>query len=377
MILSQFIAGKWQKGYEYSYFLPNTINHQWSIDNPKIQQDIEGVSIKLGELNSFSRFVPNVDLFIQSYVMKEAVTSSRIEGTKTNIEEAFSDESDVAPEHRDDWRETIQYRVALNHAIGELKNIPLSNRLIKNTHKIVLSHVRGKNKCPGEFRRSQNWIGESLKNAVFVPPSHEHVPGLMSDLEHFLHNQDVNLPHLVKIAIAHYQFETIHPFLDGNGRTGRILIPLYFVSIGILEKPLLYISDFFEKHKSLYYDKLTFVREKNDINGWILFFLQAVESTAIEATESLQEILALRDSLQQEEIRQLGRKLANGQKLLDALFLNPIISISQVGNKVGLSPKSANDLVMDFVDCGILQEITGFKRNRLFAFGKYLSILKK
>ncbi len=375
MILSQFIAGKWQKGYEYSYFLPNTINHQWSIDNPKIQQDIEGVSIKLGELNSFSRFVPNVDLFIQSYVMKEAVTSSRIEGTKTNIEEAFSDESDVAPEHRDDWRETIQYRVALNHAIGELKNIPLSNRLIKNTHKIVLSHVRGKNKCPGEFRRSQNWIGESLKNAVFVPPSHEHVPG--SDLEHFLHNQDVNLPHLVKIAIAHYQFETIHPFLDGNGRTGRILIPLYFVSIGILEKPLLYISDFFEKHKSLYYDKLTFVREKNDINGWILFFLQAVESTAIEATESLQEILALRDSLQQEEIRQLGRKLANGQKLLDALFLNPIISISQVGNKVGLSPKSANDLVMDFVDCGILQEITGFKRNRLFAFGKYLSILKK
>ncbi|MCK4689818.1 MAG: Fic family protein, partial [Candidatus Marinimicrobia bacterium] len=261
MDIKDFISGNWLKGYQYRYFLPERINHAFVISDSKLQAKIEKTSFRLGELNSFAKLVPNIDWFIRSYVMKEAVTSSRIEGTKTSIEEAFICEIDINPEHRDDWEEVNQYVKAVDYALKELKNIPLSNRLIKETHNILLSNVRGKYKTPGEFRITQNWIGgTSIQDAVFVPPSSEHVKGLMSDLEKFLHNQDIFIPHLIKIAIAHYQFETIHPFLDGNGRIGRLLITLYLVSVGILEKPLLYTSDFFEKNKSLYYDKLTFAR---------------------------------------------------------------------------------------------------------------------
>jgi Fic family protein len=377
MDIAKFTAGAWQNSYQYRYFLPEHINHAWSITDAKIQQRIESVSLKLGELNSFAKFVPNIDLFIQSYVMKEAVTSSRIEGTKTSIEEAFTDEQDINPEHRDEWNETRQYREALNFSIQELKIIPLSNRLIKSAHKILLSHVRGKHKNPGEFRTSQNWIGGvTLADAVFVPPSAEHVENLMSDIEKYLHNTDILLPHLIKIAIAHYQFETVHPFLDGNGRIGRLLIPLYLVNTGLLEKPLLYISDFFEKNKSLYYDKLTFVREKNDLVGWVNFFLQAVEHTAIEAIQSLRDILALKERTE-EKTRKLGRKFSNAQKLTDALFQKPVVSANSVKSQIILSPKATNELIANFVQQGILFEITGKKRNRLFAFKEYLKILQQ
>ncbi len=377
MDIAKFTSGSWQNSYQYRYFLPEHINHSWSITDAKIQQRIESVSLKLGELNSFAKFVPNIDLFIQSYVMKEAVTSSRIEGTKTSIEEAFTDEQDINPEHRDEWNETRQYREALNFSIQELKIIPLSNRLIKSAHKILLSHVRGKHKNPGEFRTSQNWIGGvTLADAVFVPPSAEHVENLMSDIEKYLHNTDILLPHLIKIAIAHYQFETVHPFLDGNGRIGRLLIPLYLVNTGLLEKPLLYISDFFEKNKSLYYDKLTFVREKNDLVGWVNFFLQAVEHTAIEAIQSLRDILALKERTK-EKTRKLGRKFSNAQKLTDTLFQKPVVSANSVKSQIILSPKATNELIANFVQQGILFEITGQKRNRLFAFKEYLEILQQ
>lgn len=378
MNIEKFIAGKWQKGYEYSYFLPNTINHLWNISDSKIQRKLEYVSLKLGELNSFAKFIPNIELFIQSYVMKEAVTSSRIEGTKTNIEEAFTEVNNIEPEHRNDWNETIQYREALNFAVEELKNLPISNRLFKEVHEILLSQVRGKNKSPGEFRRSQNWIGGvRLKDAIFVPPSAEHISSLMSDIEKFLHNEELSVPYLIKIAIAHYQFETIHPFLDGNGRTGRLMIPLYLVSVGILDKPLLYISDFFEKNKSLYYEKLTQVRDKNDLIGWILFFLQAIETTAIEAVDSLREIMALKETISIEKISKLGRKVPSAIKLLDILFQKPVISAQMVSQRVGLTPKAANNLIADFVRLEILKETTGNKRNRSFIFEQYLEILSK
>jgi Fic family protein len=378
MNIEKFIAGAWQKGYEYSYFLPNTINHPWNISDSKIQRQLEKVSLKLGELNSFAKFIPNIELFIQSYVMKEAVTSSRIEGTKTNIEEAFTEVSNIEPEHRNDWNETIQYREALNFAVDELKNLPISNRLFKKVHEILLSQVRGKNKSPGEFRRSQNWIGGArLKDAIFVPPSAEHIGSLMSDIEKFLHNDEVSVPYLIKIAIAHYQFETIHPFLDGNGRTGRLMIPLYLVSVGILDKPLLYISDFFEKNKGMYYEQLTLVREKNDLVGWVLFFLQAVETTAIEAVDSLREIMALKETISIEKISKLGRKVPSALKLLDILFQKPVISAQMVSQRVGLTPKAANGLIADFVRLEILKETTGNKRNRSFVFSQYLEILSK
>ncbi len=376
--IKNFNAGKWLKGNKYKYFLPEEINHKWSISDSKLHNKLETVSLRLGELNSFAKFVPNIDLFIQSYVMKEIVTSSRIEGTNTNIEQAFSDEIDIIPELRDDWIETAKYREAMNFALEELKKIPLSNRLIKKAHKILLSHVRGKTKNPGEFRKSQNWIGgATINDAMFVPPSAENVDNLMSDLEKFLHNDNVGIPNLVKIAIAHYQFETIHPFFDGNGRIGRLMITLYLVNAGMLDKPLLYTSDFIEKNKSLYYDKLTFAREKNDLIGWINFFLQAIESIAIDAVKSLNEIIALKEKLTTKKIPTLGRKVKNGQKFLDFVFRRPVVNASLVSEHIGLSPKASNDLLRDFVKLGILKEVTGYKRNRMFVFAEYLKILKR
>lgn len=378
MDIIKFKAGKWLKGAKYKYFMPEEINHKWSISDSRLHKMIETVSFRLGELNSFAKLVPNMDLFIQSYVMTEAVTSSRIEGTHTNIEQAFSDELDINPEQRDDWWETTKYREAMNFALRELEEIPLSNRLIKKAHKILLSHARGKSKNPGQFRKSQNWIGgATIADAQFIPPSAEHVADLMSDLEKFLHNEDIGIPRLVKIAIAHYQFETVHPFLDGNGRIGRLMITLYLVSTGILEKPLLYSSDFFEKNKGLYFDKLTMARDKNDLLGWVYFFLRAIESTAIDAVASLNEIMSLKENLTTGKIPTLGRKTRNAQKLLDLLFMRPVVSAGFVSKHIELSPKASNDLIRDFVSLDILKEITGYKRNRLFTFSDYLKILKK
>ena len=378
MKLDEFKSGTWQQGYKYQYFLPEKINHEFILADSKTQNLLERASQKLGELNSFARFVPDIEMFIKSYVTKEAVTSSRIEGTRTNIEEAFSDELDIDPEHRDDWVEVNQYVKAMNFALEQLEHIPLSNRLIRDAHKVLLSQVRGKHKTPGEFRKSQNWIGgATIDDAVFVPPSHEYVVELMSDLEKFLHNENIHVPHLVKIAIAHYQFETIHPFLDGNGRTGRLLITLYLVSQKVIERPLLYASDFFERNKRVYYDKLSYARENNDLTGWIRFFLVAVEQTAEKAVTTLADIMALREKISETLIPELGRKSKNAQMLLNFLFSNPRISVKKVEQEIGITPRAANALVQDFLNLGILKEITGYKRNRLFEFSEYLDILKR
>jgi len=378
MDIKNFESGTYREGFKYKYFLPEKINHNFIISDNKTQELLERASFKLGELNSCALFVPDIDTFIKSYVKKEAVTSSRIEGTRTNIEEAFSDELDIDPEYRDDWREVNQYVEAMNFALEELKTIPLSNRLIKHAHKILLSQVRGEHKQPGEFRKSQNWIGgATIDDAAFIPPSHDYVPELMSDLELFMHNEQISVPHLVKAAIVHYQFETIHPFLDGNGRMGRMLITLYLVSKGIMKVPMLYTSDFFEKNKIAYIDKLTFTREKNELLGWINFFLLAVEQTAGRATNSLQEIIKLKERLINQRISNLGRKIKTAQMLLGFLFSSPVVSVKSVEKFLGFSPRAANAIVKDFESLGILKEITGYKRNRLFTFNDYLKILEK
>lgn len=246
--LESYRAGEYRKSYQYQYFMPSLINNHWQWLSPDINHLLENAAVKLGELNSFARLVPNIDLFIQLHVTKEAVVSSRIEGTQTNIDEALLPEEEIKPERRNDWKEVNNYITALNSAIEELKHLPISSRLLKQPHKILLDSVRGEHKMPGEFRISQNWIGgASLADATFIPPHQEHVEALMSDLEKFLHNDDIKLPDLIRIAIAHYQFETIHPFLDGNGRIGRLLITLFLVSSGKLDQPLLYPSVFFEK----------------------------------------------------------------------------------------------------------------------------------
>ena len=375
MDIKDFKAGTYQEGYKYTYFKPETINHPWIWTDETINALLEKASLKLGELNSFSRLVPDTNMFIIMHVFKEAVVSSRIEGTKTNIEEALVDEKDLDPEKRDDWIEVHNYVTALNEAVVELSTLPLSCRLIRNAHKVLLSSGRGEKKTPGEFRISQNWLGgASLADAVFVPPAHTEIADLLSDFETFLNNTNLQIPHLIRIAIAHYQFETIHPFLDGNGRIGRLLITLYLVSTGILDKPLLYLSEFFEEHRDLYYDNLTLVRTKNDLKQWIRFFLTGVVETATRSSETLQKIIVLKSVIEKERIMLMGKRSKQALVLFHKLFSKPVLNIRDVQGFTGLSPKAANDLVQIFVEKKILKETTGYQRNRVFIFAEYMEM---
>ena len=374
MNIKDFKSGTLRQEYQYKSFIPEMINHTFTWDDPQINTMLEDATRALGELNAFTMIVPNVDIFIQMHITKEANTSSKIEGTKTEMDEVLIAKDQVDPEKRDDWQEVRNYIDAMNSAIKELETLPISNRLIKNIHAILLNSVRGEAKQPGEFRKSQNWIGgASLTTAYFIPPHHNEVNELMSDLEKFLHNEEIFVPHLIKIAIAHYQFETIHPFLDGNGRIGRLLITLYLVSNGLLKKPSLYLSDFIERNKSVYYESLTRVRTDNDLIHWIKFFLEAVIVTANSGVKTFQDILSLKQEMDAIVVG-FGKKAHNASKLLDYLYQKPIISISDIIEPLEVSKPTANSLVKEFEEKGILKEITGYERNKLFAFDRYLSI---
>ena len=272
MKFESFHAGHWHPRYQYKSFEPTPVNHAWTWEDPTIHVLLEDATRALAELNAFSLIVPDIDRFIRMHVVKEAQKSSRIEGTQTGIDEAVLSEAHVRPERRDDWREVHNYIDAMSLAIERLATLPLSNRLLCETHAVLMRGVRGEHKRPGEFRISQNWIGgSSLADAAFIPPHHDGVPALMGDLEQFWHNDGMAVPHLIRAAISHYQFETIHPFLDGNGRIGRLLIPLYLISHGVLAKPSLYLSDFFERNRASYYDALMRVRQANDLVHWVRF----------------------------------------------------------------------------------------------------------
>jgi Fic family protein len=374
MRIEDFQSGTFVQQYQYKSFMPTLVNVEWVWQDPMINTLLERATRALGELNAFSFIVPDIDLFIHLHVLKEANQSSRIEGTQTHMDEAVMDLSQIDPEKRDDWQEVQNYVQSMNAALIELKTLPLSVRLLKNTHAILMQGVRGEHKAPGDFRTSQNWIGgSSLNNAVFIPPHHHDVPDLMSDLEKFWHNESIQVPDLIKIAISHYQFETIHPFLDGNGRIGRLLITLYLISRGLLNKPSLYLSDFLEQHRGSYYDALTRVRASNDLGHWLKFFLTAVIETAEKGKQTFQSILALRNELESKMVT-LGRRAENARALLLELYKKPAVSVNDVAGLLGLTHRAANGLVAQFVELGILEEITGYQRNRMFVFRKYLAL---
>ncbi|MCB2180769.1 MAG: Fic family protein [Desulfobulbaceae bacterium] len=376
MKFEEFESGVYKQQYQYKSFLPVSINHGWTWEDPRINVLLEKATKALGELNAYTLIVPDVDLYIRMHILKEANTSSRIEGTITEMDEAVMEEDAILPERRDDWREVQNYVRAMNTAIESLKSLPLSLRLFRNTHEILMSGVRGERKTPGEFRRSQNWIGgASLADAAFIPPHCDDMSDLLSDLEAFWHNENVEVPHLIRCALSHYQFETIHPFLDGNGRIGRLMITLYLVGHGLLAKPSLYLSAHLEKYRSTYYDALTRVRESNDIGHWIRFFLQAVISTAENGKETFQRILALRQELDHEVVR-LGRRAENARRLILYLYGNPTITVNKTMELLGVKYVPANSLISSLVDLGVLKEITGFQRNRVFIIHRYIDIFR-
>ena len=378
MHLSDYRSGRHEAQYEYQSFLPEPIHHAWVLSDPQILILNSEADRRLGELNAFAQLVPDIDFFISMYVAKEATQSSRIEGTQTNIEDAFKAAEDLNPEARDDWNEVQNYIRAINHAILGLERLPLSNRLLCETHAILMQGVRGEIKGPGAFRVSQNWIGVSLKNAAFVPPHHDHVPDLMSDMEKFLHDEAVILPPLIRIAIAHYQFETIHPFLDGNGRLGRLMISLYLASEKLLAKPALYLSDYFERNKTAYVDHLMAVRQGNHLGAWLVFFLHGVAETARASADVFRGILALKEQIEREVMPHFSRRRqANAHALMRQLYARPVIDVKGVQNLLGTSTNTAAALIDDFVSHGILTEATGQRRNRLFLFERYIAMFHR
>ncbi len=375
MKLEEYKAGEYKQGNGYKAFLPSNINYNWGWDDTKLDSLLAEANRQIGELNAYSLLLPNVDLYIKMHVKIEANKSSKIEGTKTTIEEDLSDLQDINPEKRDDWEEVQNYVKATNHGIARINDgFPVCNRLIREIHKILLSGVRGEKKTPGEFRISQNWIGGTMPStAAYVPPLVEDVADCLKDLELFINNEEIDTPDLIKIAIIHYQFESIHPFLDGNGRIGRLLIPLYLQSKKYLDNPCLYISFFFEKNRDLYYQKLNDVRVKNDIIGWIKFFLEGIIETAKIAKEKFKKVVELTKNVDT-QISDLKVKYDNAKKIIDYFYDEPYSSRKKISEALKMPESTVNGVINELKSANIIKETTGYSRNQIFVFSEYVDI---
>ena len=375
MKLEGYVAGEYKNGDGYKAFLPSKINYNWGWDDTKLDALLAEANRQIGELNAYSLLLPNVDLYIKMHVKIEANKSSKIEGTKTTIEEDLSDLQDINPDKRDDWEVVHYYVIATNYGFERINNnFPVCNRLIREIHGILLNGVRGEHKTPGEFRKSQNWIGGTMpSNAAYVPPLVEDVAECLKDLELFINNEEIDTPDLIKIAMIHNQFESIHPFLDGNGRIGRLLIPLYLQSKKYLDNPCLYISFFFEKNRDLYYQKLNDVRIKNDIIGWIKFFLEGIIETAKIAKEKFKNVVELTKKIDN-EITNLKVKYDNAKKIIDYFYDEPYSSRKKIIENLGIPESTVKGVISELQKTGILKEITGYSRNQIFVFSEYVDI---
>lgn len=378
MKLEEYKSGEYVKMNDYKAFIPSKINFNWGWDDTKLDKLLAEANRQIGELNAYSLLIPNVDLYIKMHVKIEANKSSRIEGTRTTVEEDLLDVTDINPEKRDDWEEVQNYVKATNYGIERIRDgFPVCTRLIREIHEILMQGVRGEYKTPGEFRVSQNWIGGSMPStAVYVPPPHTEVTECLSDFEKFINNEEIDTPDLIKIAILHYQFESIHPFLDGNGRIGRLLIPLYIQSKGMLEKSCLYISDYIERNKDTYYDMLTRVRTNNDMIGWIKFFLETVIETSKTAKEKFRNVVELTMEMDK-LIMELPVKPENAKKVIDLLYDEPVLTRNKMSEITGIKLTTINGIVNALLDKGIITETTGYSRNQIFAFEKYINLFLK
>ncbi len=344
---------------------------------PKIEMDDEMVALLskahsfLGKLDITSELIPDMNLFLSAYVRKEALLSSQIEGTIATLEDVLNPNADIAKNL--EVNDVINYVNALNYAIEKMKELPLCNRLLCDIHKVLMQGVRGQDKNPGEFRRSQNWIGSSnsnLKTARYIPPTVEDMQIAMRDLEKFINDYDMNV--LLKTALVHYQFETIHPFLDGNGRIGRMLITLMLLNEGILHQPVLYLSLYLKVNRIEYYDRLSEVRLKGNYEQWIKFFLQGIIETCDDGIKTIKSI----NSLIKSDEEKLGKKTATVLKVFDYIKEHPIISIGGAASALGLSYNGVSGAVKKLVEVGILRKTTAKARDRVFEYANYIAILK-
>jgi Fic family protein len=344
----------------------------------ELQRLLSQADVSLGRLDGSIQTLPNPDLFVFMYVRKEAVLSSQIEGTQSSLQDLLAAEARIySPETPKDVDEVVNYVAAMNHGLMRLAELPVSVRLIREIHQKLLEGVRGSHLEPGELRRTQNWIGSggcTLADAVFTPPPPDVVPAALGDLEKFLHADDDSLPLLVKIGLAHAQFETIHPFLDGNGRVGRLLITFLLCESGVLHRPVLYLSHYFKRHRQAYYDRLQATREDGAWEDWLAFFVSAVAAVSAQATETARRILAMREEHRNLIAENLGFAAGNGHRVLEQLYEHPIMSVNEVRELTGTTYPAANQLVERLVKIGVLSEITGQARNRRYRYDPYVRL---
>ena len=362
----------------YRAFIPDPLPPDPPVNlTGALQARLSEADLALGRLDGSIQTLPDPDLFVFMYVRKEAVLSSQIEGTQSSLQDVLNAEANIfgRPGHQD-VNEVINYIGAMNYGLDRLSELPVSIRLIREIHQHLLQGLRGSHLQPGEVRTSQNWIGPegcSLNEADFVPPPPHEIPRILGDLEKFLHSPN-GIPFLVRIGLAHAQFETIHPFLDGNGRMGRLLITFLLCQQKVLLKPVLYLSYFFKKYRAEYYERLQAVRDTGDWEGWLIFFLRGVSEVSAEATMTVRRILALREEHRSIVTDTLGAAAGNGHRLLEYLYKIPFVSVASVRDMNQISYTSANRLVSRMVDIGILKERTGNRRNRRFFYEPYISI---
>jgi cell filamentation protein, protein adenylyltransferase len=363
----------------YSAFIPAPLPPRPRIRvGTALQALVSEADRGLGRLDGSIQTLPHPDLFVLMYVRKEAVLSSQIEGTQSSLQDLLAAEAKIlAPRGRPaDVDEVVNYVRAMNRGLARLDEHPVSIRLIREIHALLLEGVRGSHLTPGELRRSQNWIGPAgctLAEATFVPPPPGEVPSALGELERFLHVPD-QMPLLLKIGLAHAQFETIHPFLDGNGRIGRLLVTFLLCERGVLSKPVLYLSHYFKRHRSAYYERLQAVRDNGDWEGWLAFFLRGVAEVSSQATDTARRILALREQHRSRITDGFGRAAGHGHRVLESLYKRPIVAVEDVRELTGTTYPAANQLVQRFVEQKILREITGQARHRRFRYDPYIKL---
>ncbi|MHB0963009.1 MAG: Fic family protein [Gemmatimonadaceae bacterium] len=342
----------------------------------ELQRSLSAADLALGRLDGSVLTLPNPDLFVFMYVRREAVLSSQIEGTQSSLQDLLAAEAQLLDQVPHDVDEVVNYVRAMNYGLARLPQLPVSVRLFREIHAELLKGTRGGRLQPGELRTSQNWIGPAgctLATATFVPPPPHLVPKALGALELFLHRND-DLPPLIKIALAHVQFETIHPFLDGNGRVGRLLITFLLTEGGILRKPVLYLSHYFKQHRLEYYDRLQAVRDRGEWEAWLRFFLRGIVEVAAQSTDTARRILVMREEHRMAITARFGRAAGNGHKVLESLFDRPIVSVADVQRLIGTTYVAANTTVSRLEEIGVLQEVTGHARNRRFRYAPYIEL---